>query len=329
LPVIDVEHHLEPREVWEKRGGKPGQLVLQRAPDGSIIRPLDDSTHDIDIHLKNMDIAGIDMAVLSGTEVDSVEEARVFNNHFASVIKQHPKRFSALATTLPLGGKPALDELERAIKELGLKGVLMNAQVHELPLDSRELWPFYEKASELKAPIFVHPSIRVTGFAACKAPYDLFRTIGREFDLALATFRLCAGGVMEDFPDLKVIVAHFGGGFSSIKERMDRYIRCQGADFWNGKPLISKPYFERYNEHFDRLYFNMAGREIGIQTTQCALTNISPGRLLFGTDYPPNFVNDGAGMKTYIHNIRQLKLDKQSIEGMLGDNAINLFGLKI
>jgi hypothetical protein len=69
LPVIDVEHHLEPREVWEKRGGKPGQLVLQRAPDGSIIRPLDDSTHDIDIHLKNMDIAGIDMAVLSGTEV--------------------------------------------------------------------------------------------------------------------------------------------------------------------------------------------------------------------------------------------------------------------
>lgn len=54
--VVDQEHHLEPREIWEKRGGKPGQLVVQHAPDGTPLRPLDDATHDIAIHLKNMDI---------------------------------------------------------------------------------------------------------------------------------------------------------------------------------------------------------------------------------------------------------------------------------
>ena len=327
--VIDLEHHLEPREVWEKRGGKPGQLVMQYAPDGTPLRPLDDSTHDIGMHLKYMDIAGIDMAVLSGTEVASLEEARVFNNHFAKVVEQHPGRFAAFATTLPLGGKPALDELERAVRKLGLKGVLINAQIHGQPVDSRQLWPFYEKVSQLKVPIFVHPSIKLEGFDACKAPYDLFRTIAREFDLSLATFRFCAGGVLEEFPDLNVIMAHFGGGFSAVKERMDRYIRFMGADFWNGKPLISEPYLDNYNKYFDRLYFNMAGREIGIETIRCALTNISPKKLLFSTDYPPNFINDGEGMRNYIEQIRQLDLDKTAIDAMLGNNAIELLGLDI
>lgn len=326
--VIDLEHHLEPREVWEKRGGKPGRTVLQYAADGTPLRPLDDATHDVEIHLRNMDIAGIDMAVLSGTEVGSVEEARVFNNCFAAVVKRHPKRFAAFATTLPLGGKPALDELERAVKDLGLKGVLINAQVEGRPVDSRELWPFYRKASELKVPVFIHPSIKLPGFDACNAPYDLFRTIGREFDLALATLRLCAGGVMEEFPDLKVIMAHFGGGFSSIKERMDRYIDYLGAKFWTGKPLISPPYLDNFNRYFGRLYFNMAGREIGIQTIGCALTNISPKKLLFGTDYPPNFINDGKGMRSYIEKIRKLDLDPEMIEAMLGGNAADLLGLK-
>ena len=230
-----------------------------------------------------------------------------------------------MATTLPLAGKAAFDELERAVKDLGLKGVLMNAQVDGHPVDSRELWPVDKKVSKLSVPIFIHPSIKVLGFDACKAPYDLFRTIGREFDLELATLRVCVGGVLEEFPDLKIVVAHFGGGFSSIKERMDRYIRYMGPKFWTGKPLIGEPYFEQYNKHFSRLYFNMAGREIGVQTTQCALTNIRPDRLLFGTDYPPNFINDGKGMGTYIKKIKQLKMDKKTIEGMLGINAIKLF----
>lgn len=303
-------------------------MVVQRAPDGTPLRPLDDSTHDITIHLNNMDIAGIDMAVLSGTEVDSLEEAKIFNDHFARIVRQYPGRFAAFATTLPLGGKPALDELDRAVNELGLKGVLINAQVDGQPLDSRQLWPFYEKASDLKAAIFVHPSVKLSGLDVCKGPYDLFRTIGREFDLALATFRLCAGGVLEEFPDLNFIMAHFGGGFSSIKERMDRYIKFLGADFWFGKPLISPPYLENYNKYFGRLFFNMAGREIGIETIKCALTNISTGKLLFGTDYPPNFVNDGIGMRTYIQRIRELPLDRKSIDAMLGTNAIELLGLQ-
>jgi aminocarboxymuconate-semialdehyde decarboxylase len=326
--IVDVEHHLQTRESWLKSGGKPGQTVIVRAPDGTILRPLDDASWDIEIHLKDMDTAGIDMTVLSSPSVMPVEGAKAVHDYFADIVKRYPKRFAAMASTLPLGGKPAFDELERAIKGLGLKGVLICATIEGKPLDSRELWPFYKKVSDLKVPLFIHPSELPPGFEALKGPYDLSRTMGREFDLALATFRLCAGGILEEFPDLKIAVAHFGGGYSSIKERMDRYIRVMGAKFWNGKPLISEPYFENYQKYFDRLYFNLAGREIGIQTIKGALTNIRPERLMFATDYPPNFVHDALGMRTYIEKIKQLDLDKVTIEGILGGNAVDFFNLK-
>jgi predicted TIM-barrel fold metal-dependent hydrolase len=324
--IIDFEHHYTPYDIWKKRGGKPGEVVRMFSPDGRELRPLDDASHDIQLHLKNMDIAGIDMAVLTGT-IDNLEEARFFNDECAKVVKEYPKRFTGFASTMPLEGKRAFDELERAIKKLDLRGVMITAQVDGHPLDSREMWPFYKKVSEMRIPIFVHVSLAAGGFDACKAPYDLNRTVVREFDLALATARICLGGVLEEFPDLTFIMAHFGGGISSIKERLDRYIGYWGAKFWSGKPLISEPYAERFNEHFNKVYFNMAGREIGMETVKCALTNISPRRLLFGTDYPPNFVNDPIGMKTYIEKIRQLDLDKESIEAMLGTNGMTLIGL--
>ena len=64
-----------------------------------------------------------------------------------------------------------------------------------------------------------------------------------------------------------------------------------------------------------------------METVRCALTNISPKRLVFGTDYSYNFVDDPEKMKTYIAKIRQLDLDKASIEAMLGNNGIKLLGL--
>src|SRR5439155_1509353 len=82
------------------------------------------------------------------------------------------------------------------------------------PLDSRAFWDFYAKAANLRIPIFVHPALVPQGYAHA-ADYDLLRIIAREFDLALAATRLIAAGVLEAFPTLKVIVAHFGGGVAA------------------------------------------------------------------------------------------------------------------
>ena len=97
--------------------------------------------------------------------------------------------------------------------------------------------------------------------------------------------------------------------------------------FWVGLLLISEPYAERFNGYFGKLYFNMAGREIGIETIKSALTNISPGRLVLGTDYPHNFTDDPDGIRTYIEKIRELDMDEEAIEAMLSTNDLALLEL--
>jgi predicted TIM-barrel fold metal-dependent hydrolase len=71
----------------------------------------------------------------------------------------------------------------------------------------------------------------------------------------------------------------------------------------------------------------MAGYEGGMNAVKCALTTISPERMVFGTDYPYNFRDDPQGVKQYIENIRKLALPPKSIDGMLGLNAAELLGL--
>lgn len=329
--IVDVEHHWAPEEQWRKGGGRPGKMVLIFSEDGKEIAPQYDARYRIDKHLEYMDAAGIDMAILSGFNY-TLEDSRTWNDECAKVIQKYPKRFAGFAFALPLCplyAKEALEETERAVKELGMKGVMIRAQVFGRQLDSRELWPFYEKVSELGVPIFVHPSSNVLGFEACNAPYDLNETLAREFELATAATRLCLGGVLEEFPTLKFILAHYAGGLFAIKERFNFWLRYWGARFWYGleRPPISEPYLERFNEHFDKLYFDMAGRDIGMGTIRAALNFISPQRILFATDWPPNFIDDAAGTKTYIEKIRELDLDKESIDGMLGGNAVELLGL--
>ena len=138
--------------------------------------------------------------------------------------------------------------------------------------------------------------------------------------------RICLGGVLEEFPDLVFIINHFGGGVSAVLERFDAYLNYVGSrwqDFYPDKPLISKP----WRHYFDKLYFNMAGRERGMDTVKCALTNISPKKMLFATDWPFNFDNDAKGASQYIADIRKLNLPREDIDAMLGGNGAQLLGI--
>jgi len=72
----------------------------------------------------------------------------------------------------------------------------------------------------------------------------------------------------------------------------------------------------------------MAGREQGMDTVKCALTNISPKKMMFGTDWPFNYENDPEGLKGYVSDIRKLDLPKEEIEGILGGNAAKLLGIE-
>lgn len=324
--IIDWQHHWYPEKYFTERGGVPGKYMRGTAKDGKTATYLYDAFYQIEKHLEIMDAAGIDMAVLSGSQ-DSYEDTQYWNNQCVEIMKKNPKRFEALTRFSPSWGERGLQEIDRAVSELGFRGVVLRAQSDDhIPLDSPEFRLFYRKMSGLDLPIFVHVSTSARGFEACKASWESGITLVREFDLVTATARLVLSGVLEEFPDLKFVMAHLGGGIAAIWERIERYVNYWGAKFWGWdteEPPISKP----INDYFSKIYFDMAGFEGGMNAVKCALTTISPQRLLFGTDYPPNFVDDAPGIRNYIDNIRKLDLDEKSKEDILGNNASRLVGL--
>jgi len=273
-----------------------------------------------------MDESGIDVAALTANPMSTLDQCLRWNDYCAAMVTRYPKRFVGFATIPVLGGRPAFDELERAIKVLGLKGVHVWTQNAGRHLDSRELWPFYEKVSLLGIPIDVHVTLEPAGLDALNADYALYYVMARELDMCAATFRVCLGGILEDFPGLVMIMNHLGGGISSVLERMDAYMNYVGPgcpSLYQDKPLIDKP----WRTYFDKLYFNIAGREVGMAAVKSALTNIKPEKLMFGTDWPYNFDHEPEKVREYVAEIRKLDLTDSQVEGILGGNAARVLRL--
>lgn len=321
--IVDFQHHFVPLEIAERRGFKAGErrnLMEGGVPTFTLHAKL----YDIEEQLRDLDVAGIDLAVLScnlGWDAP-LDDCRLINDRLAELQRRYPRRFAGLAH-VPLLEEAGLRELDRAAAELGLRGVAIASQVEGLPLDAPRLRDFYAKVSALDLPIFVHPAMGLKGYAFLQE-YDLARIIGREFDLQMAATRLIAGGVLEAFPGLKVVLAHFGGGIAAVKERLAAKAGRFGT--------LRRP----FDDYFNRLYFDMAGFEGGPNALACALTGIKPQRLVFATDYPQDFT--GATTQTgknvgdirgYIGLIRNLDLPEAARAAMLGTTAAGLLRLDL
>lgn len=317
--VIDFEHHYIPAELGRRLGMDPERKEAVRTGDASIHSRL----FDLAAQIRDMDRAGIDIAVQScilGWDT-SLENCRLLNDCTAQLQRDYPKRFVGLAhaPALEAGG---VREVERAVKQLGLKGVTISSQMNGLSLDAKEFIPFYDLISQLGVPIFVHPALGPKGYDLMK-DYMLPVILTREFDLGVAVTRLIAGGVLDRYPELKLVFAHFGGGLAGYKERISR-----------SSYRFKLP--KSFDDYFDLLYFDMAGFEGSPIALRCALEVIKPERLIFATDYPQNFNNsdpkqgkgiDGVG--EYIDLIRRLPLASRVNENMLGGTAAKLLKLGV
>lgn len=316
--VIDFEHHYIPAELGRRLGMDPTRKEAVRTRDASVHAQL----FDMEAQLRDMDRAGIDIAVQScilGWDT-TLDNCQLLNDCTARLQKDYAARFVGLAHAPVLDGDAGLRELERAVSQLGLKGVTISSQVNGLSLDAKEFAPFYDLMNRLRVPIFVHPALSPKGYNLMQ-DYMLPVILTREFDLGVAVTRLIAGGVVERYPDLQFVFAHFGGGLAGYKERISR-----------SSYRFKLP--KSFDDYFDRLYFDMAGFEGSTIALRCALEGIKPERLIFATDYPQNFNSSDPkqgksvdGIKEYIDEIRHLPLDERIKAGMLGGTAASLLKL--
>lgn len=329
--IIDFEHHYVPRALAESVGIGSGARLIRQS--GTISATYHELLYDLDEQARDMEKVGVDAAILSshlGWDAD-LDLCKSLNDELAKVGQRYAGIFFGFAHSPVVEGPAAVDELRRAILDLGLRGITITSQVHGALLDDERLFPLWQLASEKDVPIFVHPSLIPRGFDSA-SDHEMPRVISREFDLALAVLRIIRAGILDEFPDVKLVFSHFGGGITAIKERLDSY-------YYMLKPKSQ----QAFDHYFKKLYFNTAGFQGGQIALETGCKAIGSDRLVFGTDYPQDFsgiahdtgeegnlkpkLEGPSGIAGYIERIRKLRLPADEIEMILGGNAARLLKL--
>ncbi len=321
-PTIDCQSHIFVPELvafMEKRTVPP----YAYRKDGSTYvvvgewhRRLREHHTDIDAKLADMDEAGIALTALSindpGPELfgdDGPHVARMVNDYVSSLATQYPERLFGLIV-LPLQNiEASLKELDRCVNERGMKGVLLYSNLDGSFPDEDRYLPLFEHVQRLDVPVLLHPAYPVTYNATVGR--NLVAGLGLMFDTTIALARLILSGVLDRFPDLKLVCPHVGGTLPYLIGRLDHQTQVLGR----GAEHIAKP----PSEYLRNIYLD-AVSPIPM-AVQYGIDCVGSERMLYSSDHP--WV-DPKVIATCIHS---LDLDDADQALIFGGNAKRLFKL--
>lgn len=281
--MIDAFAHLYPPAFvkWVAARGLPMPLFFQDVPGFT----------DAGTRMQEMDRLGIErQAIALGSPAfddwfgladlpAACEAARIANDGIAQVAAAHPDRFIGVATlplVAPEAVESALEELERAVRELGLKAVQLYTPCGGKPLDSPEFLPLYRRIVEYDLPILLHP----TGgnYGPGTQDYMLWLTFGWPFETSIAMSRLVYSGLLDQFPSLRILTHHSGAFVPYLAARI------RGVDF-TLRRATGQHYPEPVLDYYRRFYGDTAVNGFMPQL-QTGLDFFGADHILFATDAP-------------------------------------------
>ena len=239
----------------------------------------------IEVRLKDMDKMGVDIQAVSPSPNQYFywtdpelgrDVSRKINDRLAEIVGKWPDRFVAMGTVPLQNADMAVAELERCVKQLGLRGIEMGTNVNGLNLTDERLGldKVFAKVQELDCVIFLHPG----GFThADRLTHHYFNNvIGNPLETTIAVSHLIFDGVLDRYPKLKFVAPHGGGFLAFYPARMDH---AHGARSDCRQIIKKKPtsYLKKF--HFDTITHSQAMLRTLIDT-------YGADHVLLGTDYP-------------------------------------------
>ena len=260
-----------------------------------------------DIHgkrLELMDKHGMEMMILSLNApavqaiVDPVkanEIARRANDYLAEQVAKRPDRFQAFAALPMQDPDMAIRELERCMKDLGMRGALVNgfSQANSpencLYYDMPQYWPFWEVVQKLDAPFYPHPRNPIASWAQIYEGHSWLMgptwAFGQE--TAVHALRLMGSGLFDAYPGLKVVLGHMGEGLPFSMWRVDnRNAWVKTTPKYKAKRRIA--------DYFHENFWLTTSGNFRTQTLIDAMLEIGSDRILFSTDWPFENVDHAA-----------------------------------
>ena len=320
--IIDCQSHLffpEVLDMMRKRKMEPlvydekGTAFLKM---GDWLRKVPPFYLDVNAKLASMDASGIEITMLSTNDpgpewfgADGPAVAQLIHDSLAGVIAQHPSRFRGLCV-LPLQNeKAASEELDRCVKKLGFKGILLYTNLAGAWCDEAQFHWLYARAEELGVPILLHPAKPMTTEQV--KGYELTSTLGNMFENTIAIARIIASGLLDKYPKLKLVCPHLGGTLPYISGRMDHQLTVLKRGPQN---LQRKP-----SEYLRSIYMDIVSPLP--EAMRFALDFSSADKLLFSSDHP------WVEPKEILDPLRSLKLPAADEQKILSGNARRLFEL--
>jgi 5-carboxyvanillate decarboxylase len=252
---------------------------------------------DLDqIRIADMDATGIALQILSltapGVQVfesgEATALARMSNDFLADAIRRRPDRFAGLAAIAPQDPAGAARELERSVRQLGLKGAIVNSHTKGEYLDDPKFWEIFEAAASQSVPIYLHPT---TPSPAMIAPFLERGLDGAIYGFAAETglhmLRIILSGVFDRFPKLQMVLGHLGEALPYWLSRIDfMHDRMVASNRYpNVKKLQRKPsdYIKQ------NVYVTTSGMAWEPPVRYCQSV-LGMDRVLYAMDYPYQFV---------------------------------------
>ncbi len=309
--IVDFQHHFTPHRLMPKDLGRRKLVSYDEHGAPSFI--LHWMLFDLDEHIRMMDAAGIDAALLTSAAgmCTDLDRSRLCNDSAKQAELDYPGRFIGAAHANPLGGAEAFRELARCKHELGFPGVVITSETNGLYLDAPEFEAFWSECSKLGLFVFVHPALALNQTKQFDG-YDTARSVGREFSLVMATIRLINCGVFDRHPGLMVHMSHLGGGLSALLGRIRSY---QDKNFWG--TLDNARHGMKAQRDFDyylqnNMVFDTAGFCGAMGAVKGALIEIPASRIVFATDYPQE-IREREAVRTFVEELRALGQDGDEI----------------
>lgn len=328
--VIDIHNHfyapklleeIEKKKFFKKhleieKDSLNRKIIVQK---GTRVVTITEPMTNVDIRLKDMEEAGVDIQALSlsipGVDFlepkEGLEYAQLSNDGIVNICRRYPNHFVGIASVPLKNTEMAIQEIKRAVNELGMRGVLIGSNVDGTFIDDEKFWPFFSEVEKMRTPIFIHP-MTPPGNEAMN-DYRLAPMIGYEMDLCLAVARIVFSGLLERYPELKFIISHLGGAIPYLIGRIENcynaYPECRGRISKNPLTYLHKIYFDTVSFYGPAL--------------MCAYAFTKADYLAMGSDYP-HVIGDIKRAVTCVNNMPIPEVDKKMI---LGENLRKLFRL--
>lgn len=303
--VIDAHSHLFPRE-WARHGRMPRDMF------------------DVDALLALQSAAGVTGSVISDPHIwygdldpGEIGRAREYNDFAADLSRTYPLRLTALGTVTPWRSDEHIHEAERAVRELGLRGLAIPTSDAGRYLDAVPDG-FWELVADLDVPVFIHPGGSVIGDELMQM-YRLGEVCGRPLDTTVSLARFILTGTAARHPRVRLLCAHAGGAICTIADRLDFGHELRGyapLGPWGEVELPEPP-----SAYVSRLYLDTV--TYGTAALLPAVARVGHDRVLYGSDRPPVPFD----LERTIGYVRQLGLKPEEEQAILGDNARRLFCL--